>query len=129
MRAADVAVDDGGRACYAELRVDERMNQTLARECVYARPYASEEVGAEPLSSFVDYRNWDRPRSACGALPRCHVYINARAINSYGYSGPLPSDSHCALQALEQNSFMRPWLSWRVAQPQLRQMAILWVPR
>jgi transposase InsO family protein len=58
------------------------MNQTLARERAYARPYASEEERAEALSSFVDYYNWDRPHSACGGLPPMSRVNNVLAINN-----------------------------------------------
>jgi len=60
----------------------ERMNQTLAREWAYARPYTSEEERAEALSSFVDYYNWDRPHSACGGLPPMSRVNNVLAINN-----------------------------------------------
>lgn len=59
----------------------ERMNQTLAREWAYARPYTSEEERAEALSSFVDHYNWDRPHSACGGLPPMSRVNNVLAIN------------------------------------------------
>ena len=59
----------------------ERMNQTLAREWAYARPYTSEEERAEALSSFVDHYNWDRPHSACGGLPPMSRVNNVLARN------------------------------------------------
>ena len=49
------------------------MNKTLAREWQYARAWEGEDVRAEALASFIERYNWDRPHSACGGLPRCHV--------------------------------------------------------
>ena len=60
----------------------ERMNQTLAREWAYARPYATNAERSEALPAFLDHYNCDRPHSACGGLPPMSRVNNVLAHNS-----------------------------------------------
>jgi transposase InsO family protein len=60
----------------------ERMNQTLAREWAYARPYATNAERSEALPAFLDHYNWDRPHSACGGLPPMSRVNNVLARNT-----------------------------------------------
>jgi transposase InsO family protein len=60
----------------------ERMNQTLAREWAYARPYKTNAERSEALSAFLDHYNCDRPHSACGGLPPMSRVNNVLANNN-----------------------------------------------
>jgi len=60
----------------------ERMNQTLAREWAYVRPYATNAERSEALPAFLDHYNYDRPHSACGGLPPMSRVNNVLARNS-----------------------------------------------
>jgi transposase InsO family protein len=60
----------------------ERMNQTLAREWAYARPYATNAERSEALPAFLDHYNYDRPHSACGGLPPMSRVNNVLARNN-----------------------------------------------
>ncbi len=60
----------------------ERMNQTLAREWAYARPYKTNAERSEALSAFLDHYNCDRPHSACGGLPPMSRVNNVLTNNS-----------------------------------------------
>lgn len=60
----------------------ERMNQTLAREWAYVRPYATNAERSEALPAFLDHYNYDRPHSACGGLPPMSRVNNVLARNN-----------------------------------------------
>ena len=60
----------------------ERMNQTLAREWAYVRPYATNAERSEALPAFLDHYNYDRPHSACGGLPPMSRVNNVLARNT-----------------------------------------------
>ena len=60
----------------------ERMNQTLAREWAYVRPYATNAERSEALPAFLDHYNYDRPHSACGGLPPMSRVNNVLARNA-----------------------------------------------
>ena len=60
----------------------ERMNQTLAREWAYARPYATNAERSAALPAFLDHYNYDRPHSACGGLPPMSRVNNVLARNN-----------------------------------------------
>ena len=60
----------------------ERMNQTLAREWAYARPYATNAERSAALPAFLDHYNYDRPHSACRGLPPMSRVNNVLARNT-----------------------------------------------
>jgi len=59
----------------------QRMNQTLAREWAYARPYATNVERSAAPPAFLDHHDYDRPHSACGGLSPTSRINNVSARN------------------------------------------------
>ncbi|WP_201518573.1 integrase core domain-containing protein, partial [Gulosibacter hominis] len=57
----------------------ERYNRLLADECLYARPYTSEQQRRETLKAWNHHYNYHRPHTACSDQPpasRLHTRVD-----------------------------------------------------
>ena len=62
----------------------ERYNRLLADECLYARPYTSEQQRRETLKAWNHHYNYHRPHTACSDQPpasRLHTIVDKVMTN------------------------------------------------